>query len=83
MQIAASELVQVQQLVWALVLTCAQQLVRPPELKSAVEPLGRLESTRVRELRNSGQLELKQHHLPAAAQGPPPYLPALLMRVPY
>ena len=82
MQVAASELVQVQQLVRALVLTWAQQLMRPPELKSAVEPLG-LESTHVRVLRDSGQLELKQHRLPAAAQEPPPYLPALLMRAPY
>ena len=82
MQVAASELMQVQQLVWALALTWVQQLVRLPELKSAVEPLG-LESTHVRELRNSGQLELKQHRLPAAAQELPPYLLALLMRVPY
>ena len=82
MQVAAPELVQVQQLVWALLLTWAQRLVRPPELKSAVESLG-LESMRVQKLRVSRQLELKQHRLPAAAQEPPPYLPAILMRVPY
>ena len=40
------------------------------------------ESRQVRELRVYRQLEQQQHHLPAAAQEPIPYLPALPMKAP-
>ena len=60
-----------------LVLTQGREPARQQELAAAPEP------RQVRELRVSRQQELQQHHLPAAAQELPPYLPALPMKAPY
>ena len=59
----------------------------PPLVREPVwEPVQQSELTAVpvqaRELRVSRQLELQQHRLPAAAQEPLPYLPALPMKAP-
>ena len=73
-------------LVWVL----EPPLVRVPELE-LVQMQGReparqqepaVEPEQARELRVSRQLELQQHRLPAAAQEPLPYLPALPMKAP-
>ena len=61
-------------LAWELVLV--QALARVLELARAAAP----ESRQARELRVSRQQEQQQHHLQAAAQELPPYLPALPMK---
>ena len=66
-------------LVWAL----EPPLVRMQGRESARQQELAVELEQVRELRVSRQQELQQHHLPAAAQELPPYLPALPMKAPY
>ena len=60
-----------------------QELAAVPELPQSQEPAAAPEPRQVRELRVSRQLKLQQHHLLAAAQELPPYLPALPMKAPY
>ena len=88
-QALVAELARLLVLVQAAVLELAQgrepaqqqELSAVPESPQSQEPAAVLEQAR--ELRVSRQQELQQHHLPAAAQELPPYLPALPMKAPY
>lgn len=60
--------------------TWQQELAAVPESPQSQEPAVKPEQARV--LRVSRQLEPQQHHLRAAVQELPPYLPALPMKAP-